>query len=275
MSSNEANQIVPEIEKQQVDKNTDDMKQQVDKNTDGAKQQVDKNSDDMKQQIDKNTDDPNDQKTSSTHDDKVIKIMEQLKASAAAWARQFRFEKELQDLSSMIDHDPQDPTNYLSAGRRYAGLGQQKEAIKIFTTALEKVPETHTQYELLRQEKEKAQLRQDHLIDIFGRFSFDIAYLFVDKYFTQQEAAEYTRVCHAWRKIILSHPKIWRRIDGHAEWDKPTKGITPFLLLPSVSKHVQELQLPKHQQTTSYLNCIRKCNFKHLEWLKIITLYCK
>ena len=242
MSNNESSQIVPETGKQQVDKNTDDT---------------------------------NEQQTSSTPDDNVIKTVEQLKTSAAAWARQFRFERELQDLLSMITHSPQDPENYLSAGRRYAELGQQKEAIKIFTTALEKVPETHTQYELLRQEKEKAQLRQDHLTDIFGRFSYDITYLFVDNYFTQQEAAKYTRVCSAWRKKILSHPKIWKRIDGHAEWDKPTKDITPFLLLPSISQHVQELQLPKHQRMASYLNCIRKCNFKHLEWLKIITLYCK
>ncbi|KAI7848692.1 hypothetical protein BDC45DRAFT_522462 [Circinella umbellata] len=211
--------------------------------------------------------------TSSASDD-LTKIMEELKASAAAWARQFRFEKELQDLSTMITHNPEDPTYYLSAGRRYAELGQQKEAIKIFDTGLEKVPETHTEYKQLREEKNKAQLRQDHLIDIFGRFSYDIAYLFVDTYFSQQEAAELTRVSSTWRKIILSHPKIWRRIDGHAEWNKPKKTISPFHLLPSISHHVQELQLPKHQPTNSYIKCIQNCDFKQLEWLKIMTLYC-
>ncbi|KAG2215657.1 hypothetical protein INT45_008405 [Circinella minor] len=226
-----------------------------------------------KEQVDKNTDNTIIQPPSSTSED-LTKLMEQLKTSAAAWAHQFRFEKELQDLSSMITHDPKDPTHYLSVGRRYAELGQQKEAIQIFNTGLEKVPETHTDYKQLQQEKEKAQLRQDHLIDIFGRFSYDIAYLFVDTYFSQQEAAEYTRVSSTWRKIILSHPKIWRRIDGHAEWNKPKKTISPFLLLPSISHHIQELQLPKHQPTNSYFECIRDCDFKQLEWLKINTLYC-
>ena len=67
---------------------------------------------------------------------------------------------------------------------------------------------TDVQYDSLIKGKEEAKTRQDHRFDILGCLPYDIACSIIDKYFSQDQLVQYSRICSTWRSLIINYPKV-------------------------------------------------------------------
>ena len=195
--------------------------------------------------------------------------MELLKTRAVIWARKGKYEEELQDAWTMILLAPKNSVGYICAGYRYINQGFQEQAINVFSKGLEKVPKTDVQYGLLIKGKEEAKTRQDHRFDILGCLPYDIACSIIDKYFSQDQLVQYSRICSTWRSLITNYPKVWSRIPQQFSMSKNVP--LAYKLLPSIGQHIQELLLRNDTKVTKYLGLIRIYNLINLTSLRILS----
>ncbi|KAI9492526.1 hypothetical protein BDB00DRAFT_428859 [Zychaea mexicana] len=103
-------------------------------------------------------------------------------------------------------------------------------------------------------------------IDIFTRLPYDVALLIIDL-LQQHAVAECTRVCSAWRALVLDYSKPWCHIEA-TSWGR-TRALPPYKLLPSVSQHVQEIRLLFSNQALNCIKLLRTENFHNLRVLHI------
>ncbi|KAG2219273.1 hypothetical protein INT45_000049 [Circinella minor] len=165
--------------------------------------------------------------------------------------------RQLNDANHMIYLVPRSPVGYLRAGRIYIDYGYQQRAFILFSRGLQLVPQTDEHYDLLTQGKNEALSRAKKRFDILSRLPLDIRHEIIDNYFSRKELTQFTRVCSSWRKMIINYSKLWKQILA-VEWnDKPKEGEIPVhTLLPSISQHIQELELPQNTKTSTYMNNI-------------------
>ena len=131
-----------------------------------------------------------------------------LKMRPVIWARKGKYEEELQDAWAMILLAPKNLVGYICAGYRYINQGFQEQAISVFNKGLKQVLKTDVQYDSLIKGKEEAKARQDCRFDILGCLPYDIAYSIIDKYFSQDQVVQYSRICSTWRSLIINYPKV-------------------------------------------------------------------
>ncbi|KAI7850428.1 hypothetical protein BDC45DRAFT_243846 [Circinella umbellata] len=196
---------------------------------------------------------------------------ELLKTRSPLLARKNKGLKEqLNDANYMIYLAPKSSVGYLRAGRLCIDYGYQHRAFFIFSRGLQLVPRSDEQYDLLTQGKNEAQSRAKKRFDILSRLPLDVRHEITDNYFSQKELTPFTRVCSSWREMIINDSKLWKQIHA-VEWnDKPKEGDIPVhTLLPSISHHIQELELPLNSKTSRYMNNIPTSNFENLQSMKI------
>ncbi|KAI9268905.1 hypothetical protein BDA99DRAFT_502961 [Phascolomyces articulosus] len=202
--------------------------------------------------------------TSTAIPDLETEILLMLEMRAMAWARKGQYENELQDASTMIKYAPYKPEGYLITGRRYVKQGFHERGVDIFTKGLQQVPQTDKQYSILFEEKEQTQRQLDKGDYLFNYFlPYDLIYTIID-FLPQDSVIQCGLVSSEWRSLILNYPKTWR----HVNLDRTERSII-HTILPSVSSHIETLNVPGGKAGYQYMELIHANNFSKLSSLEI------
>ncbi|KAI7853102.1 hypothetical protein BDC45DRAFT_156013 [Circinella umbellata] len=181
-----------------------------------------------------------------------------------------RYKNELRGAWNMMTCSPEDPTGYLIAGHCYKDHGKQKKAIKVFNMGLNQVSIKHKEYEALRQGKQEAESRKNKRMDILGLLPLEIIHSIFDNYFDRNSITPYSRVCSTWRNIILNYSKFWERLYFGSVDPNSTPAPPHHMLLPSISQHVQEVEISYDRRIELLFRILRTANFSKMWSLKIL-----
>ncbi|KAI9268123.1 hypothetical protein BDA99DRAFT_504910 [Phascolomyces articulosus] len=181
------------------------------------------------------------------------------------WAQKRYYDRELEDAQTMISIAPHHPTGYLLTAHRYASQGLYHNVVELYTKAMDMVPMTHPNYEIILQGKLHAQQKLNYQVDFIANLPYDLVCLVID-YIPQETLAQCTIVSRTWRQKILEYSKCWRTFSIER-----FQQITPHPLniLPTVSHFIQALSVPHAKPVKYLLKLMAHNKFKNLHSFSI------
>lgn len=125
------------------------------------------------------------------------------------------FREGLEDASTMVRMQPNNPRGYLRLGQIYLLLDKAKEASDTYRQALKRISPTESCYPMLLSLQKKANRKMQQSLamrcDPLDKLPNELLYL-VFSSLSLEERSKLTLVSKKWRGYILKEPKFWNNI---------------------------------------------------------------
>ncbi|KAG2222523.1 hypothetical protein INT45_012837 [Circinella minor] len=141
---------------------------------------------------------------------------ESVKTMAKAKAQTILYKTLAQEIKETLQakkDNPQDPRNYIHAGKLYSCQGKQQKAATILREGLRVISDSQ-HYPMIQQEMDIVKIRLKRKIDFIAKCPFEIIHHIVNQFNLRQNTAlECLTVSPIWHQKLMNQVHLWRHIE--------------------------------------------------------------
>ncbi|KAI7858818.1 hypothetical protein BDC45DRAFT_553813 [Circinella umbellata] len=196
-------------------------------------------------------------------DNKSLKTIAKAKAQTILYKT---LTQEIKETLQAKKDNPEDPRNYIHAGKLYSCQGKQQKAITILREGLGLISDSQ-HYSMMQQEMDIVKIRLKRKIDFIAKCPFEIIHHIVNQLNPRQDTAlECLTVSPIWHQKLINQVHLWKRIEiSDGSWRQNLhQGLS------DVSNLVEDLSIGLSKGTTRRrMMSLKTYSFKNLKSLTI------